>query len=181
MSLTLTQLSTNVTGTEDYSGTYTFIHFGPDYEFESGPNNTVTVRKANYVDYNLDTMSALEFGDAILFSCEFTMPDGVKETYMPDGGLKFWKVQRKVYRLIRNAERILETTMYYDGEIECSSTKDTLLPYTLVLDNHKYVHFEWLTANGKMIEIMNQCRANGITCAMRMRLKSGRCVSVLSN
>jgi hypothetical protein len=176
MSLTLTQLAT--AGTEDYSGTYTFIKLGPDYEFEHGPNNTVTVRKANYEDYHLDTMTALEFGDATLFSCEFTMPDGVKETYMPEGGLKLWKVQRKVYRLIGNAERILETTMYYDGEIECSSNKDTILPYTMELDNHKYIHFEWLTANGKMSEIMNQCKANGIVCVMRMRLKSGRCVSV---
>lgn len=177
MALTLTKLSG--AGTDDLSGTYSFIKLGDEYEFERNTDNTVTVRKAEYTAYTVKTMNAIDFGDAQVFSCQFKTATGDVD-YTPDGGLKQWKIQRKVYRLIGSAERVAETTMYYDGEIEVSHARTTDLPYTMKVndDDNDWLHFEWLDANGRMAEIMNQCEANGITCTIRMRLKSGKCVRI---
>lgn len=177
MALTLTKLSGVVA--DDLSGTYSFIKLGDEYEFERNTDNTVTVRKAEYTAYTAKTMKTIDFGDAQVFSCQFKTATGDVD-YTPDGGLKLWKIQRKVYRLIGSAERVAETTMYYDGEIEVSHARTTDLPYTMKVNDEAedWLHFEWLDANGRMAEIMNQCEANSITCTIRMRLKSGKCVCV---
>lgn len=180
MALTLTKQNYASTG-DDLSGTYTFIKLGPDYEFErNAETNTVTVRKAEYESYTTQTMKPVDFGDAQVFSCKFITDANGQEDYAPDGGLKLWKIQRKVYRLIGSAERVAETTLYYDGELEVSHNRTTELPYTMKIneDDDAWVHFDWLDANGRMAEIMNQCDANGIQCTVTMRLKSGKCVSV---
>lgn len=179
MALTLTQDISSGMG-NDLSGTYTFIKLGPDYEFErNAETNTVTVRKAEYESYSTQTMKPVDFGDAQVFSCHFKTTTSDVD-YTPDGGLKLWKIQRKVYRLIGSAERVADTTMYYDGEIEVSHARTTDLPYTMKVndDDTDWLHFEWLDANGRMDEIMNQCDANGIQCTVTMRLKSGKCVRV---
>jgi hypothetical protein len=177
MALTLTKISGSAT--DDFSGTYTFIKLDSEYEFERNTDNTVTVRKAEYTEYTTKTIKGVDFGDAQVFSCQFKTTT-CDVDYTPDGGLKLWKIQRKVYRLIGSAERVAETTMYYDGEIEVSHARTTDLPYTMKVNDEDddWLHFEWLDANGRMAEIMNQCDANGITCTIRMRLKSGKCVSI---
>lgn len=180
MALTLTKQNGSNAG-DDLSGTYTFIKLGSDYEFErNAETNTVTVRKAEYESYTTQTMKPVDFGDAQVFSCKFTASANGQEDYTPDGGLKLWKIQRKVYRLIGSAERVSETTLYYDGELEVSHNRVTELPYTMKIneDDDTWVHFDWLDANGRMAEIMNQCDSNGIQCTVTMRLKSGKCVSV---
>lgn len=179
MALTLTQDISSGMG-NDLSGTYTFIKLDSEYEFERNvATNTVTVRKAEYTTYTTQTMKAIDFSDAQVFSCHFKTATGDVD-YTPDGGLKLWKIQRKAYRLIGSAERVAETTLYYDGEIEVSHARTTDLPYTMKVndDDTDWLHFEWLDANGRMAEIMSQCDANGITCTIRMRLKSGKCVTI---
>ena len=180
MALTLTKISS--ADVADLSGTYSFIKLGDEYEFERNTDNTVTVRKAEYTGYTTKTMKDVDFGDAQVFSCKFKTATGEVD-YTPDGGLKLWKIQRKVYRLIGSAERVAETTMYYDGEIEVSHARTTDLPYTMKVNDeaNEWLHFEWLDANGRMAEIMNQCEANDITCTIRMRLKSGKCVCIYTN
>lgn len=165
----------------DLSGTYTFIKLGPDYEFvRNTDTNTITICKAEYISYTTHTMKSIDFGDAQVFRCQFTTDANGQEDYTPDGGLKLWKIQRKVYRLIGTAERVAETTMYHDGDIEVSHNRTTELSYTMKINDsdNEWLHFEWLDANGRMTEIMNQCDANGIHCTITMRLKSGKCVTI---
>lgn len=165
----------------DLSGTYSFIKLDDNYEFERNADNTVTVRKAEYAEYTTKTLEQIDFGDTQVFSCMFTTSDGDLD-YTPDGGLKLWKIQRRVYRLIGSAERVVDTTMYYDGEIDYSHSRTSDLPYTMKVNDasEDWLHFEWMDANARMSEIMNQCDANDITCTIRMRLKTGKCVSVIT-
>lgn len=179
MSLTLL---TKTSSGEDAGipGQYMQIQLGSDYEFMHDKATgiyTVTPIK-DYPVYTTTTMPGLDFGDAEIFSCQFRHADGSQENYQPDGGLKFWKLQRKVYRIIGNGTRILDTTMYHDGDIYVDTDPITDLAHTMELGMGKYLHFEFLYANCKMDEIMNQCDANKIHADIKMRLKTGKCVVI---
>lgn len=178
MALTFTKREGDLT--TDPRGTFTLAQLGPEYEFEYGNNNTVTIRDANYESYDTHTMYKLNFSDSEIFSCHFAMSDGTQEDYNADGNLKYWKIQRKVYRLIGNGDRVCDTSMYDEGDITYCDKYDNSFPYKMKLtpDDKHWLHFEWLSADGRMEEIMNQCESNNIVCTIRARLKNGKCVEV---
>ena len=179
MSLTLITKA-NATGEAELAGQYKQVQLGPDYEFRLDKSTGIyTVTPIKYYPvYTTKTMATLDFSDAELFCCQFRRADGWQEDYQPDGGLKFWKLQRKVYRIIGNGQRVLDTTMYHDGDIYKDTNPGTELAHTMELGNGEYLHFEFLYANGKMEEIMNQADANKIQVDIKMRLKTGKCVVI---
>lgn len=184
LSLTIQDSVNDATSTASKSdkilGTYKCVELGPEYEFVYNKyTKTYTIKPAEYKMFTTADLDMLDFGDAEIFSCEFKLGETV-ENYQPDGGLKFWKIQRKVYRLIGDYERVVETTMYPDGDIVYSKDKFSNLTHTMVIPGPEetYLHFELLFANGRMSEILNQCEANNIYCNMAMRLKTGQCIYI---
>ena len=153
---------------DNLSGTYKVINLPPLYQFNQFDNCLLTVEPAKYINRTYKKQgdfSDLDFTDAETYQCTFN-----KCPYTPDNGLKFWKIQRQVYRLIDSVDKIIENTTYDTNDIECGHNVE-LQHYMKDLN----ISFEYLYANDKIDEIMHQCVMNKINISISLRTKRGKC------
>ena len=163
-------------------GVYKATELGPDYEYSyNAETNTYEVRVANYKTYDISNYRELDVSNSVIFSCSLTKANGPMITYEgPEA--RYWKIQRGVYRLIGDVFRIIETTLYHDDDIcASSSSMNYNLTHNMEMAAGQYLHFEQLSANERLGEILNQCNKNEIACELRLRLKNGTCCVVSSH
>jgi hypothetical protein len=163
-------------------GHYQIVELGPKYEFAyNSETQTYKVKQAIYRRILPTMLKGMDFGDSIIFSCVFKYGANQTMNYNPEKGLRYWKIQRQVYRLINNIERIIETSLYHDGDIFKSQEPTPVnVAHAMEIPGNKthYLHFEYMSATDRLNEIIAQCQANNIECTIKLRTRDGTCYEV---
>ena len=164
-------------------GIYKAIELGPDYEYSfNADTQSYEIRVANYKAYNLSNYRTLDVSNSVIFSCQLICNNSGESIEFCGTDARYWKIQRAVYRLIGNVFRIIETTLYHEDDIVASSSHvNHNLTHTMEMAPGQYLHFEQMTANERLGEILNQCNKNGIQCELKLRLKNGSCCVITSH